>query len=42
MDARTLRDSERTGRVWRTQPLAAKSPHVTLDAYAIARAGGRD
>ncbi len=42
MDARTLRDNERTGRVWRAQRLVTKAPHVTLDAYGIARAGWRN
>ncbi len=42
MDAQTLRDSERTGRVWRAQRLVTRTPHITLDAYGIARAGWRN
>ena len=42
MDARTLRDNERTGRIWRAQRLVTKAPHVTLDAYGIAQVGVRN
>jgi hypothetical protein len=42
MDARSLRDAARHGSVWRTQRVVAKAPQFTLDAYGIARAGGRN